>query len=479
MRPLFRDVVRVLRNPAILAILVLLLVSGTFVSGFSSVSSEPGTIALPLSSVNAAISYSYYSNAYHFAVVSFDGAGTVERGILITLEFSVANSTGQQLGEVSGTTDSRGLLALNWTAAPCRCSVQASASGSQGSEKSLTNLEYPPPVEEKPLDGAVFIFDSGLIVGRPTLLVAFADFNGTVPPGMYLAYCAPYDPGSPSECVSHDLGSVTSTLQTFPAKAIGPVEDSDTVNISLIAAGGRVVQYFEVPFSTLDPNNPSNAVITSTGAELSAGVSTMSLLVSLAGALIGYVSYGRERLAGSLDPVLALPISRTRLLLSRYSSAIVAATSGAVVGAVVLSLSVSSSTSAVLPASLWFGVVATLVAEAVAFVSIAFLGAHLTRSSPLLLVVLILLALVFTSLWSVVTSGIGASVGQAVDQSSLIPFSPGQTAVSIIGLVTYNLDGGAPLLFPTVTNPGLLAGAVSMWIIAPIAIAWVLFQVWD
>ena len=469
-----RDIIHALRSPAVIFVLVLIVALGFFVTqGAYPPFPENGQISS--FSLGAAISYTY-SDGYHFNAVSFSSDGAIVAGVNVSLTFWPANSSGPSLGSVSGTTNSQGFVALNWGSSPCRCSVQESVSSTSGS---YLPLLFPPSANLTPLNGLVIEVDSGLLLGRPAFLVAFANSTGGVPPGSYLSYCAPYTPGNPSACIPRFKGVIKSAVQLFPVQSMGYLANSDQVSITLLGSDGQVVQSFQLPYSAMNPNDSANVVETRAGAELATGTETMAFLVALAGVLIGYVSYARDRLNGSLDPVLALPITRARLLLSRYAGAVVACAVGAIAGAVIVSATASSATGFALPSSVWIGVLATLVLEAIAFVGLAFLGAHLTRSSPLLLVVLVLLAFLFTVLWGVVVFGILSVHGGSIDTSSLLPLNPAQAPLSIVGWMTYNLDGGPPSLFPTISNIPLLIVSVVAWTAVPTVLAWWLYRVRD
>jgi ABC-type transport system involved in multi-copper enzyme maturation permease subunit len=478
MRPIVRDVVRVLRNPAVFVVLALLVVAGAL-APLGASSPGPAQGALAENSLATGVSYSY-SDGYLFGIVSFEGSGSVVPGVHVTLDFAAGNGTGTFLGQVNGVTDSQGLLELNWRVPPCRCVATINASDPHGGfVNSGLPLEFPPSSNLTALGSLIFPVNVGLFEGRPALLVAVTNGSRGTPPDTYLTYCAPFSYGTPSTCASHTIGAVTSTPQVFSINLPGPLTDSDMVNISLVTQNAHVIESAQIPYGNLDPTNPNNIVVTAAGSGLVSGIQTMSFLVSLAGALIGYVGYSRDRLNGSLDPVLALPITRTRLILSRYSSALVASAIGAAACGAILGVSISALTSVGLPASVWLGIIATFAAEALAFVGLSFLGAHLTRSSPLLLVVLVLLGVIFTVLWTPVASLASSSLGNSVSQVALMPLSPSQASVSIIGMVTNSLAGGPSPLFSSITNPGILSASVLAWILVPIALTWWLFRIRD
>lgn len=481
---LLRDAIRTAGNPAVIAALILLILAGSLATSGAVAGTSPSGY-VPSSGVNVAIAYNY-SGGYRFGVLSFNGVGEVAAKMAIQLAFSLTNTSGPPLDTLSGVTDSAGFLGILWDVSPCRCSVGVTASGPLGSVQiGQLALQYPPPVTLTALVGTLSPVTQGPLLGRPALLAAIADFGGTVPSGTTLQYCAPFVAGNPSTCSSHVLGVVTMSLQTFPTVLFGSLSDSEIVNISLIGPGGYVIDSLQEPFIALDPNNPSNYALTATGSGLVAAVQTTSLFVALAGVLIGYVSYARDRLSGTLDPVLALPITRSRLMLSRYASGAIASIIGSALGAVAIDLSLSRVASANLPTPVCLGLFATFAVESVVLVGFAFLGAHLTRSPTVLLVLLILVSALLTLLWLPILTLATHLTRSPVDlstvsaQSGYSGFSPIQTAMSIVGYVTLRMDGGGPYLLPTITSTPLLAVLLVTWIAVPMAAAWLLIRYRD
>ncbi|MGP8144714.1 MAG: ABC transporter permease subunit [Thermoplasmata archaeon] len=464
-----REIFRVASNPATIFALILILVAGTFSAGLG------GSAVNAASGLNTSISYNY-SGAYRFSISTFNGAGQPLGGVSVTMTFSKSNGTGPPLGTASGVTSGRGFLSLNWTSAPCRCLDGIDITGAHSGATIYEPLAYPPPANLTQLFGVFSVVHLGLLVARPALAVAISNDEGAVPAGAILSYCV--IAGPPPSCTPHDLGSVTASPQIFSAELFGPISDGSMVNVSVQGTGGALLAYQHIPFSSLDPSSNQNAVVTGTGARLQSGVATLSFVVALGGVLIGYVAYGRDRLNGSLDPVLALPITRARLMLSRYVGALVAAGGGAALGTLALGLLVGPESGVALPATLWLSLLVALPAEAAMFVGVAFLCAHLTRSGSLLIVTLVLFVAILTLLWLPIIlladyqSGASTTILATYRFS---PINPAQVAASIVGYATFNLDKGPPYLFPYVANPGALLGLATFWIALPVVAAWALF----
>ncbi|MGB6501374.1 MAG: ABC transporter permease subunit [Thermoplasmata archaeon] len=324
------------------------------------------------------------------------------------------------------------------------------------------------------------VLSEGLFESRPSFLeVGFPDDADTVPSGTSLEVCATVAPETLPPCTPHSLGAVTELPQAFPLRDLGSQSDSATIHYSLVSQSGATIGTYNVSFGSLDPTNPSNAIVTNAGSSLQTAVPIMSFVVALGAGLVGYTGYAKDRLNGSLDPALALPVTRTRLILSRYVASMAVVGTGTAVGAMILGLALPSVSSTPVPASIWLGLVATFVAEAAIFVGLMFLAAHLTRSGSLLLVGLVLLVTLLTLLWYplVILTGrfLGVSSNRAVGSTGFL-LNPAQSATSIVGYLAFRLDGGRPLLIPTTTNPGILSALVLVWVAVPILLAWVIFQ---
>jgi ABC-type transport system involved in multi-copper enzyme maturation permease subunit len=482
MRPLFRDIIRVVRHPAVAVVLVLLALSGT--SAFQLTGSTVVELTSPVATY-AAISYNY-SNEYQFNVLAYTETGSslaVVAGASIDLGFYLSNGTGQLLGDVNGVTGSHGFLSLNWNSAPCQCDVEVNVTTPNSELIGSNRLMFPAPENLTPLFGVFSTVPSGLFLSKPLFVVAYFDSSDKVPPGTTLTYCVQsFPPSGEESCLTHDLGSITSNLQAFPIVQTLSLSDLQLVQFNLTGPGGANLYTEQFQYGSLDPRYVTETL---TAAGLTAAIQTMSFLVAFAGALIGYVGYARDRLNGTLDPVLALPITRSRLLITRYASAVLVSILGSIIGAAILLFTVSQIQGDTLPASLWLGLPAAFAMEGVAFVGLAYLGAHLTKSSTLLLVVLILLTAALTLLWVPFISVLAHLTGLPVDmttpatQSAVAGWSPAQSSISIVGLILLNYNGEGPYLLPAITNAGVLTTLVLAWVAIPIALAWLLFRFRD
>ncbi|MGB6499798.1 MAG: ABC transporter permease subunit [Thermoplasmata archaeon] len=475
MRGFASEALRLLRNPAAIVVVLLLIGSGEVAPRLAP---SPGPDNS--STLDFGVSYNY-SSAYKFSLIAFDGIGTSVSGALARMTFFLANSTGPSLGEVSGETDYRGHLTMTWSHVACRCVADFSLHDSNAGVQFAIPISGSPPSNLSPLVSPFWTIQPGFFVARPALLVAFANDSGGVPPGTALEYCIESEVPPPAPCSPISLGTLTGIVETVPIGSFGKVSNSSIVNLSLVGPGDVLIASDLVPYSALNQDLVANAEVTGEGTSLQSAALTMSFIVALAGSLIGYVAYGKDRLAGSLDAVLALPISRRKLIFSRYGAALATGLIGSTAGAIVVGM-VLDPPGGGMPLSIWFDLAGALGVEAVIFVGIAFAGAHLTRSGSLLLTGLMLLSLLSTILWNPIIGSIfhlGNSKPNGVLTSTLISINPAQVAAQVLAYPLAQMVGGPPNLLPTLQNWGVSTSLLLAWVMLPILLAWYLFRTRD
>jgi ABC-type transport system involved in multi-copper enzyme maturation permease subunit len=475
MRGNVSEVLRLLRNPAAIVVVLLLIGSGEVAPRLAP---SPGPDNS--STLDFGISYNY-SSAYKFSIVAFNGVGTSVSGATARMTFFQANSSGPSLGEVMGETDNRGHLTMTWSHGTCRCVAEFSLHDSKAGVQFAIPISGSPPSKLSPLINPFWTIQPGFFVARPALLVAFANDSGGVPPGTFLEYCIESQVSPSAPCSPISLGALTGIVETVPIGSFGKVANTSTVNLSLAGPGDVLIASDLVQYSALNQNLVANAEVTGEGTSLQAGVLAMSFVVALAGSLIGYVAYGRDRLGGSLEAVLALPISRRKLILSRYWAAAITALIGSTGGAIVVGM-VLDPPGGGMPLSIWFDLAAALGVEAIIFVGIAFAGAHLTRSASLLLTGLMLFSLFPTILWTPLIGlivHIGNTSPNGVLTSTLISINPAEVAAQILAYPLSQMVGGPPNLLPTLQSWGVSASLLLAWVVLPILLAWCLFRIRD
>lgn len=458
MRPLIGEIVHAAKRSP-LPIATVLMVAAGFLSP-----AIPITEGHSAGGVTLATSYNY-SDRYNFVVVAFDGTGQTIAGTTITATFTYSNQSGTPIAAESGVTNSRGLLDFAWNHTACRCSIELATGAS-----SLTAPILESSNMWTPLGGALYVVPAGLILGRPAILVAYSSAEGEVPPGTVLSYCAPANNQSVL-CQSHLIGNVTENPELFSLATMPVYPNAYDVNITLSAYDGRVNQTYPATFADLNQTSPASVGLTPTGMIIKNSVTLLPLFAALGGVLIGYGVYIQERSEGSLEPVLALPVTRSQVVIRRFSVGLLwVALSGGL--ATTASIVVTERVAAVsLPFTVSFGIFLLILGVGATFLGLSFLGGTLARSSAPVLAVLLVLASTLTILWDAVIAS-AASIGQWVNTVGPNPAQAG----GALGLSVVNVAAGEPPAAFTPQVDPLIGGVLLVaWVGVAFVGAWLNF----
>ena len=136
-------------------------------------------------------------------------------------------------------------------------------------------------------------------------------------------------------------------------------------------------------------------------------------------AIIGsYSSYGKDRLTGVLESVLARPVTKRGLAMSRFLSTVLSFTLASAAAVGVVDLLLNSVGGSFLDQSYVLAIIAGLAVEVAAFTGLIFLLSHLLKSTGALLGISIVLFLVLDFFWSLIilllTFLLGGTSGSAV-----------------------------------------------------------------
>ncbi|MCI4352635.1 MAG: ABC transporter permease [Thermoplasmata archaeon] len=437
---------------------------------------------------------------YHFESYVYDTYGNPAPGVVFNFTVFKANTTGGPPGgpvaNATGRTAANGLVDVPVALAESNYSVQYSAVGPNNQSvgcggqffSSATSITSPPPGEIRPFGcGSLSSVLSGTGYQASTLLqVFFLGPNGTAPPNYQVYWAGPFNispsPAPLPESSMHLLGGLSVPHQTYALSvpSMGrdpPVGIPQIVQVELFTTGGQRV--------AMDANQSAgNFVRTPTNSE---GVSVafvfvgsiMAFLVPLMAVLAAYSVYGRDRLTGVLEGVLARPVSRLGLAVSRYL-AVIAALCLAVAGAAaVLDALVAWVLGGFLPFTVMLLLFSALLVEIGAFTGLVFLLAHALRSSAGLVATAIGLWAFFAIGWFVlvpllgVLSGAVFSPGYERTVVQLEFFNPVQFlslvqalllgSVSVIGPTTPLAPSDYGITYASVVGDGLV------WVLAPLA----------
>jgi ABC-type transport system involved in multi-copper enzyme maturation permease subunit len=456
--PLLRDAIRPLLNPAVIGTLLVLVAFSVILA--PPVGSGPTYVDLALTST--------YSSGYHLTGFAFDGAGSPLAGVTVSLNFSLANGSGASIGAVSGVTSPDGFVRLNWSAPYGDYTVQGVVSkpGARGTGFIAPVPTSAPNVTARLL-GVIYPVQIGEFVVVPQLLVSFANSNGTIPQGLRLQYSL----NGSSPWIS--LGNVTSDPQLFSFSASN-LPPGQQIYIEL-ANQSTVIENYQGPASSFASES---GAVTPAGSALLTAVQELSLFVPLAAAFVGYTAYGRERLTGALEPVLALPLSRARLFVQRMVGATIAIVVGTTAATLVFTELLALRTGISFPYLVWIGLWGSVAAMCVIFVALAFLLAHLLRTPGALLGAALAIALIGSIFWGLLTSLVGLSLG--VFNGSPASITAWQAGVGLLNPVAVSQSivssamltvspSGATAVIPVVSPTIAWVVVLIVWMALPVA----------
>lgn len=372
--------------------------------------------------------YYFASGEYHFEFYVYDQYGQPVSGVTVNLTAYPSNVTvpnpSSVLANVSGRTTGAGLVEVNvpvslqnFTATFSEYSPRWTSPYGGGSAE--VPVVQPPPgkVTSFPNSFANTVEDEASFRGANELLIFYPGPNGTAPPGYQVYWAAPQNattfPVAPlPESAMHRLGTLSAARQTFslvvpvPSGSIPspPPQtcyvygcDFGYLQIELFTQGGQLVGS--------DTNQSAPAFYPPVG--LAAGTSiafgfagtVMVFLVPLMAVLASYALYGKDRLTGVLEGVLARPVSRLGLVTSRYLAVIAALVLALTVAVVTLDGLIDWVYAGFLPLSVVLSLFGALLVETGAFTGMIFLLSHALRSTGALVGIGLGLFAFFTVGW--------------------------------------------------------------------------------
>lgn len=255
--------------------------------------------------------------------------------------------------------------------------------------------------------------------------VIWAGPNGTVPKGYSLYYefinqtcttveqgggisteCSEQSPNQLNETNMNYLANLTTYEQIFPPPSLGSVNVSQVglVDFALFYPNGTVTFQGGVSFG-IDQFYPQAQTYTQGGIDqivLQFFLSIFGLFIPLIAILGSYNSYGKDRVSGVLESVLALPVSRRGLSVSRFFSTFIAMVIAISISMVVVDGIVCYYAKSLVSASIMLSSSGAFFAELAAFIGIMMLLSRVIRSSGALIGIGIALFIVIDFFWSII-----------------------------------------------------------------------------
>jgi ABC-type transport system involved in multi-copper enzyme maturation permease subunit len=462
----------------------------TALAGASALVSVDGvTSSFP---INGAVVFYYADGAYHITGWAFDAGGSPVSGVVA--QFTEVNTSSQNSsgGPYTVTTNGGGEFSLEvavpdtaWTSLGVD-SVRLDSSRSVvvlwgGIFSGSFDLGYVPLglASDSQSPSAV---GTNFYSAHTQVMVFLEGPGGTLPIGYHVETCytsSLFGIPSPPNCTglpTEELGAVTGywthvPLPEYPSNA-------SAIFVHVVNSTGGVVQLTTLLLSratggssTVVNNAPGESILTGFATEASFFVPAMALVA-------GYWVYSRPRLSGSVEPVLAQPVTRRGIFLVRYASLASVLTIAVVVDVFTLDACANSILGEPLPGAYLATLIGSLVVAALGFLGLVFLIAHIARTSGAAIGAGIgVLALGF--FWSSVLLGLLTLNNPAFQSSTatlfllrsqllLPPQFPGLSASLLIGVSPFGTPLGAA---PGGVSFALEAVAGIAWVLAPVAIA--------
>jgi ABC-type transport system involved in multi-copper enzyme maturation permease subunit len=452
--------------------------------------------------------YYFASNEYWFEFYTYDQFGHPVSGATVNLLVSPSSGNvsppGPLLANVSGATVGTGLVhvpvPLNGTNYTVMVAVSAPNWNSEFGGYQQTEVTLPAAGVVRPfLSSFTSVVQNGQGFRASNLLqIFYPGPNGTAPPDYAVYWATPanltYPPTPLAESSMHRLGTLDSPDQAFslviPASSNTnsggpgiPPQLGNPLQVELFTVGGT--------FVATDTNQTAQAFYPppggTAGTYLAFGFAgtVMGYLVPLMAVLAAYSVYGRDRVTGVLEGVLARPVSRLGLTTSRYLAVVAALTASVTAAVGTLDAVIGWVYGGFLPLGVALAIFGALLVEVGAFTGLTFVLAHALRSGAGVVGSSLGLVALFTIGWLIlipifaVATGAFLSSGYERTVIDLQFVNPTQVLPLAEDLYTGSVQGF--FLFGSATAPsayGIIPASVIAdglaWVLAPAALlVWV------
>jgi ABC-type transport system involved in multi-copper enzyme maturation permease subunit len=414
-----------------------------------------------------------YSEGYHFSACVIDGAGAPVAGALVTISFETAgNST--PVATVSGHSDPAGMVNLSMNISAGTYVAAFSASSEHSDFGFTLPLPFPRPGQAIYGPGLIAAVAPGNFSITPYVAVSVPTQTGVPPFGLSLTYEVNGTTGGGN--VSGKLGAITSVPQLFRFPVMPALNGNTPVALDIVNTSGGVLYSYTLPLADLTPTYGQHQYA---GGLLLAWIQGEEFAALAGGAVVGYVVYGRDRISGAIDPVLSMPLSRRRVVLSRLVSGVLVLAIGSVAAVLWIMVNLAYYSSITTPLPIVAGAVFGALLAGTAMLALTVLLSRFTRSHMTLLggsfLVAAAASIVWTNLTTLVGSWLGVTASEMADpswQGNAGLLSPGMAMTNPIGWgIIANAPDGSQFV-PT-ASVGLAAIALAAWILLPmLGIVW-------
>jgi ABC-2 type transport system permease protein len=406
-RPFLYDMKRTLTSKSVLIITaIILLISLTIIP-----LATPRTTNF---SSSAGPSVLYYSDggAFHFLVFSEDQYGNPisESGISLTL-FNGYPSNFNQTVQVPTNSSGMGSAAITAPASNYELRVMVISGGGQTSYTS--SISNNPSGTVATVQGLFTTVTDRSDSSKRDLQVIYAGPHGVAPTSYSIYYLAAAPPFGFSTRFNESqmtfFQNLTSYHQVFDLTFLNGSFKGKAIFFSLFQNGnGTALETAEFNYEELRPQQfvPS---ATSVASVFFAGI--LSFFVPLVAIIGSYSSYGKDHITGVLESVLARPVTRRSLAISRFLSTLLAICIATIGSVGIVDLILSSLTGSALSGDYLLAIISGLLVEIAAFTGLVFLFSHLLKSTGSLLGLSIGLFIFLDFFWNLVIFLLAAALG--------------------------------------------------------------------
>ncbi|AKA47883.1 hypothetical protein IX51_00920 [uncultured archaeon] len=256
------------------------------------------------------------------------------------------------------------------------------------SRYSMNSVSVPNQPTKSALD---VLYEGDVSQGSPEVLLYVMPVNGTIEQNGYSV-------GYSALNISEQNMTYFGTYRSFSHVELNPKNlTGSNVNyyvFALFTPSGKLLTSLGLAINTPEQGNQVSEAFYGTQ------MSIMGLFIPLIAAVSAYATYGKDKTLGVLESVLARPVSRKGLILSRYLANLSAVFAATFVAFLVSSLVYGIYLGNRIPADTFLSGLWSLFAASAAYIGLVYMASNFTKSSGALLGFAIGIFIVFDFLWT-------------------------------------------------------------------------------
>jgi ABC-2 type transport system permease protein len=393
LKPFLYDIVRTMKSKALIALVVLVLFSSlTIVPQIASFRASGSSFQEPYFVLSE-----HDSNGYHFISFTANQFGQPLKAnymVSLSTQFQVpSNYTTTLRADASG-------VGLGTIAAPnATYFINVEGRGGGGMPEAPDGVVHPVAFNVAPFFSPVSDSKDASI---PRLLIFWAGEGLSPPVGCRVYYKV--NSGSMVD-FSNDtsleyLGTLQHYATIFPLPSDFSLSGTDAISLGLFSPNGTLLIWTA-------PYGNGEFVGQRAMLDLNSFVSynytqVFGIFVPLVGILGAYDAYGKDKTSGVIDSVLVRPISRGRLLLSRYIATVLPLSLAAALGVLVVDFFVHLDAGVFLSPSFLLGMAGAMAVETAAFAGLTMLMSQFVKGSGGLIILSLMMFVALDLVWGVI-----------------------------------------------------------------------------